>query len=39
MEVNGDQRNCMVTYILQNIYFCVQHKKDIHTGLEQNESE
>jgi len=26
--------NCLATYILQNIFFCVQHKKEIHTGLE-----
>ncbi len=25
--------NCLVTHILQNIFFCVQHKKEIHTGL------
>jgi len=30
---------CLVTNILQNILFCVQHKKDIHTGLEQLEGE
>jgi len=25
--------NCLVTDILQNIFFCVQQKKEIHTGL------
>jgi len=27
--------NCLVTDILQNNFFCVQQKKEIHTGLEQ----
>ncbi len=27
-------RNCSVTLILQNIFFCVQLKKVTHTGLE-----
>ncbi len=27
--------NCLITNILQNIGFCVQQKKEIHTGLEQ----
>jgi len=31
--------NCLVTDIHQNIFFCVQQKKEIHTGLEQLESE
>ncbi len=31
--------NCLVTNILQNIIFCVQWKKEIHTGLEQREGE
>ncbi len=26
--------NCLVTSILQNNVFCVQQKKEIHTGLE-----
>jgi len=28
-----------VTHIIQNIFFCVHQKKEIHTGLEQPESE
>jgi len=31
--------NCLVTHILQNIFFCVQQKKAIHTDLEQLEGE
>jgi len=31
--------NCLVTNILQNIFFCVQQKIEIHTGLEQLEGE
>jgi len=31
--------NCLVTDIIQNILFCVQQKKDIHTGLKQLEGE
>ncbi len=31
MEVNGDQQ--LFGYILQNNLFCVQQKKEIHTGL------
>jgi len=27
--------NCMVTDIPLNMFFCVQQKKEIHTGLEQ----
>jgi len=27
--------NCLFTNILQNIYFCVQQEKEIHTGLKQ----
>jgi len=27
--------NCLVTNILQNIFLCVQQKKEIHTGLKQ----
>ncbi len=30
--------NCLVTHILQNIIFCVQHKKEINTGLGQHVS-
>ncbi len=29
--------NCSITNILQNIFFCVQHKKENHTGLERHE--
>ncbi len=25
--------NCLITSILQNIFFCVQHKKETHGGL------
>ncbi len=28
--------NCLITSILPNICFCVQHKKETHTGLEQH---
>jgi len=32
--------NCLVTIILQNIFFCVQHKKEtLITGLEQLEGD
>jgi len=31
--------NYLVTDIFQNIFFCVQHKKEIHTGLEQLQGE
>jgi len=31
--------NCLVTDILQNIFFLVQQKKEKHTGLEQHEGE
>jgi len=31
--------NCLVTVILQNIFFCVQQKKQIHSGLEKLEGE
>ncbi len=31
--INGNQ-NSLVTNILQNIFFCVLHKKESHTGLE-----
>uniref|UniRef100_A0A673LCM5 UBA domain-containing protein n=1 Tax=Sinocyclocheilus rhinocerous TaxID=307959 RepID=A0A673LCM5_9TELE len=33
------QINCLVTHILQNIIFCVQHNKEINTGLGQHVSE
>ncbi len=36
MEINS---NCMVTNILQNIFFRVLQNKEIHTGLEQHEGE
>jgi len=32
-------KNCLVSHFLQNIFFCVQQKKEIHTGLEQLEGE
>ncbi len=38
MKVSGD-RNCSFDNILQNIFFCVQQKKESHTGLEEHESE
>jgi len=31
--------SCLDTNILQNIFFCVQQKKETHTGLEQHEGE
>ncbi len=31
--------NCLFTNILQNIVFCVQQKKETHTGLEQLDGE
>ncbi len=31
--------NCLVTKILQNIFFCAQQKKESHTGLQQLEAE
>jgi len=31
--------NCLVINILQNVYFCVQQKKETHKGLEQHEGE
>ncbi len=31
--------NCLLTNILQNIFFCVQQLKETHTGLEQVEGE
>ncbi len=31
--------NCLVTHIIQNIFVCVQQKKETHTDLEQNEGE
>jgi len=36
MEVYGPI-NCLVSDILQHIIFCVQQKKEIHTGLEKLE--
>ncbi len=35
MEVNGDQQ----LFGSSNIFFCVQHKKETHTGLERHEGE
>ncbi len=34
MEVN-ETINCLITSILQNIFFFVQHKRETHTFLEQ----
>ncbi len=31
--------NSLITSILQNIFLYVQHKKEIHTGLEQHKGE
>jgi len=31
--------NCLISNILKNIFFCVQHRKETHTCLEQRESE
>ncbi len=31
--------NCLVASILQNIFFCVQQKKETHAGLERHEGE
>jgi len=31
--------NSLVINILRNIFFCVQQKKETHTGLEQHEGE
>ncbi len=31
--------SCLVTNILQNVFFCAQQKKYTHTGLEQLEGE
>ncbi len=31
--------NCLITSILQNIFFYDQHKKETHTGLEKHEGE
>ncbi len=31
--------NCLVTHVLQNTLFCVQHKKEMNTGLGQHTSE
>ncbi len=31
--------NCLVTKIIQNILFCVKHKKETNTGLELLEDE
>ncbi len=36
MEINGSQ-NCLVTNILQNIFFCALQKKVSYTGLEQHD--
>jgi len=43
MEVNVDPSTIWLPKIftenIQNIFFCAQHKKEIHTGLEQLEGE
>ncbi len=26
--------NCLVTHVLQTIFFCIQQKKEIHTGIQ-----
>ncbi len=31
--------SCLATNILQNIFFCVQQKKETHTDLKQEEDE
>ncbi len=31
--------NCLVSNILQNIFFCVQQNKEAHAGLERQENE
>ncbi len=31
--------NFLITSILQNIFICVQHKKETYTGLERHEGE
>jgi len=31
--------NCLVTDNIQNIFLCVQQKRETHTGLEQHEGE
>lgn len=36
MGVNGYRRS-LATHILQNMIFCVQQKKEKHTGLERHE--
>ncbi len=33
------KHNILVTSILQKIFFCVQQKNEIHTGLKQHEVE
>ncbi len=37
IEVNGFHQ--LFGYILQNLFFCVEQKKKIHTGLEQHQGE
>ncbi len=40
MDINWDQAsNCLAASIPQHIFFCVQQKKETHTGLEQLECE
>jgi len=38
MEVNG-AKNCLVPIVFQNIFLCVQQKKETHTGFQQLEGE
>ncbi len=37
IEVNGFHE--LFGYILQNLLFCVEQKREIHTGLKQHQSE
>ncbi len=39
MDVNGDQQLFGSTKFFKNILFCVQHKKETYTGLEQHDGE
>ncbi len=38
--MNVNEHDQLFDYLhLQNVYFCVQNKKETHTGLEQHEDE
>ncbi len=37
--INVNVVNCLGTSFVQNTFFCAQHKKETHTGLEQVEGE